>query len=687
MDNQVVMSFQRKYLHIICLVVTFCTLLFSKIALADQYKLKLIVDLSGFEDHRTDDLWLAPLNNPTNDDEFFVAKNNGLIYLAGVAHIIKNDPILNLPLKVNNPTFISLTAMALHPSFLRPEQPGHATLYTAHVTEFDQEENANRLTLDNTNITFAFEAVITAWQYDFDEQKIDPLTQREIIRIPLKTQDSAIQQLTFDPYQKYWNADYGQLYFSLRYVNELKDHPLYSGVILRINPQMFGARNYTVSESNPFTKNPEINDEIVIMGGHKIDSFFWAKNNYASIFIQHNDDKQHRLSKAEVGDNLLIQSQSRFLWQQPTAMSSMLLYQGRSFLSLRNKMVFFSLVDKKWHLTSRALTPLSNESPILEGLIPKEPLSATSNLIIHQDNQGEILLFDDHKSRLYSLQSTGENVIEASVSQSNTTEVKSNYNVILIILVVALLSILVFIYLKKGIRKLAMRSLYKGYVRFEYEPIAHTILLFRNDNKKARKILTLDSIIRCEVLLNNTVIRILDDQPNNAISNQNETEIRKLFAKEHNDKMLDKQTRQIEIVLSDKDNSYTVCLYLRKGNNRVTDSTYYEVIDILIDLCWVISKHINSQATDTRLIFKVTSASTYVPSSSQETASQKASRQDKSDHSIDDPVASKTTVENSANQTTQQTEVVDALGKLVNLHQQGYLTDQEFSLAKAKLLQ
>jgi hypothetical protein len=211
--------------------------------------------------------------------------------------------------------------------------------------------------------------------------------------------------------------------------------------------------------------------------------------------------------------------------------------------------------------------------------------------------------------------------------------------------------------------------------------------LFRNDNKKSHKILTLDSIIRCEVLLNNTVIRILDDQPNNAISNQNETEIRKLFAKEHNDKMVDKQTRQIEIVLSDKDNSYTVCLYLRKGNNRVTDSTYYEVIDILIDLCWVISKHINSQATDTRLIFKVTSASTYVQLSSQETASQKASRQDKNDHSIDDPVESKTTVENSANQTTQQTEVVDALGKLVNLHQQGYLTDQEFSLAKAKLLQ
>jgi hypothetical protein len=34
-----------------------------------------------------------------------------------------------------------------------------------------------------------------------------------------------------------------------------------------------------------------------------------------------------------------------------------------------------------------------------------------------------------------------------------------------------------------------------------------------------------------------------------------------------------------------------------------------------------------------------------------------------------------------------QNEVVNALDKLVSLHQQGYLTDEEFSMAKAKLLQ
>ena len=33
-----------------------------------------------------------------------------------------------------------------------------------------------------------------------------------------------------------------------------------------------------------------------------------------------------------------------------------------------------------------------------------------------------------------------------------------------------------------------------------------------------------------------------------------------------------------------------------------------------------------------------------------------------------------------------KTELVDALDKLVNLHKEGYLSDEEFSLAKANLL-
>ena len=248
---------------------TICTLFFTKIVFADQYQLKLVVDLSQFKDVSTDAIWLEPVTSSTNGGEFFVAQNNGSIFLAGKDGNITQEAILNLPLIVDNPAFISLTAMTLHPSFTRPEQSGYATLFTAHTTEFGPQINNNRLAINDV-IVFAFETVITAWQYDFEKQKIDPKTQREVLRIPIKTMDNAIKNLTFDPYQKSWNGNYGQLYFSLNYINELKEHPLYSGVILRILPEIFGVRNYTIPQSNPFVKNLEINDEIVVMGGQNI---------------------------------------------------------------------------------------------------------------------------------------------------------------------------------------------------------------------------------------------------------------------------------------------------------------------------------------------------------------------------------------------------------------------------------
>jgi hypothetical protein len=39
------------------------------------------------------------------------------------------------------------------------------------------------------------------------------------------------------------------------------------------------------------------------MGIQNIEQFFWAVNGHASVFIQHNNDEQYRLSKLIFGDN------------------------------------------------------------------------------------------------------------------------------------------------------------------------------------------------------------------------------------------------------------------------------------------------------------------------------------------------------------------------------------------------
>lgn len=639
-----------------------------------------MVDLSQFDDVRDDAIWLDPLTSPVNDDEFFVAKNNGLVFLVKKNSTNNQQAILDVSHHLNHSAFTSLTAIGLHPSFTLPEEPGYATFYTAHTTEFAPKNNHNRLILNETNIHFPFETVITAWTYDFDKQIIASHTQREVIRIPIKTPNSGIQQLTFDPYLKLWHADFGQLYFSLGYMGELQDDALYSGAILSISPMMFGARNYTVPQSNPFVKTPEINDEIVVMGGQHIEQFFWAKNSYESIFILHNNSVQHWLSKAKVGIDL--RSQADFLRQQPKEMPSMMLYQGRDIEVLRNKMVFFTLLDNQWHVTSLALESLSNELPTFEKIINSEAISPQSDVSIHEDNQHEIIIFDRHQSKLYFLQSTNTKITSDNISQPTTPTFGYQYYGLIISLLAVLLAALWFIKRNHGVHKLAKESLHKEYVRFEYMGPKERILLFRINHKKAHKTLSLKSLTRCEVLLNNKVVNIIDCVPENAISNQVEAQIRALFTTEQNKKMLDEHRRQIQLKLSDKDGNYLIYLYLRKGNIRVTGAKFDMVVDRVIDLCWVISKQLHPQ-TETRIVPVVAFSRPNLPVSAREPLRQqhKANNFNKIQESPQATAPLKST------SVTQQTEFVEALEKLVNLHKQGYLSDEEFTLAKSNLLQ
>lgn len=666
----------------VCFAVVICSIFFTKVTFAEQYQLKLIADFNQLNDVSSNSSWLDPLASPI-DGEFFIARNNGLVYLLGGNKQDKQKIVLNLPQEFKQSASFVLTAMSLHPSFMLPEEAGYATFYTAHTTEFNTQKYTNQITLLDNNFDFALETVITAWKYDFDNQTIEANTQREVLRIPITSQENAIQQLSFEPYLKPWNADYGQLYFSLGYIKELKDQALYSGSILRISPLLFGSRNYTVSQANPFLKEPEINDEIVVMGGQNIDKFFWAKYSYESIFVQHiNSEQQQGLSKAKIGVNLSDQTQTVNFGPQPDEMSSTMLYQGRNVLHLRNKMVFFSLLDNQWQLFSIGLESLNTDSPKFEVAISFEGISPSSFLTVHQDIQNEIIVFDKNQNRLYSLQSTPEKMVKEDVSESSTADFGAQYLVLFICLLTLLFSGLIFIYRKNSTYKLAIYPLDKGYVRFEYQLRKDTILLFKINHKKAHKTLYLKDISCCEILLNNDSISIIDDKPENTISNKIEAEIRANFTKEQSKTMFEGQTRQIEIKLSDMNGSYTICLYLRKGNNRVTGTKYYRAVDILIDLCWIISKRLNSQ-TETRIAPVVAFAR---PNLSLKTST--TVNKNDTDNNLPKSKQSETNFEEptTSDKVTQQSDVVEALEKLVKLHKQGYLTDEEFSLAKSNLL-
>ena len=688
MKNRAVINLQKKFSYFVYLNILMGTLLLSKSLFAAEYQLKLIVDLSEIENVSTDASWLDPIANPASNNEFFVAQDNGVIFSVDSNNSSKN--ILNVAQSLDNQTFISLSALVFHPSFAKPEEAGYATIFTAHTGKFNQETRRNILIPKDKDMSFVFdfETVITAWKYDFDTQEIDPTTQREVLRIPIQNKESGIQKLAFDPFQKQWNPDYGQLYFSLNYQAGLQQYPLYSGTILRIHPLTFGARNYTVSASNPFIKEPKISNEVVLLNGQSIEDFYWTKIEHASIFVQHNNGNQHRLSRTSLGDDLIKLAQTNSLWQQSKPLSSMLLYQGRNILNLRNRLVYFTLINDRWHLSSRTLDSISGESSVFDGLIEAETLTADAKLRIHQDNKGEIILFDNKNSRMYSIQLGDIPQDELDTPIANPTESgEGNYLLYLVLLVAAGLVLVVVTRKKSGKSGAPKSSLVNEYVRYRYEPTTHNLLLFKSQRKNDHKTLAIKDVTGCELLLNGKVINTLDAQSQNVFNNQIERDLRAAFIEEISDTSHDQIARHIEVIFSRKDEQFPVSVYLREGNIRITGTKYYEAVDTLMEICWIISKRVHPKATEARILPKtvrLARQSAIKPKQAivEDASILKTSLQPAAE--IKEPESEKIQEDGHIQL---QTGVVDSLDKLVNLHQKGYLSDEEFKAAKIKVLQ
>ena len=75
--------------------------------------------------------------------------------------------------------------------------------------------------------------------------------------------------------------------------------------------------------------------------------------------------------------------------------------------------------------------------------------AAMSDLNIYQDNQDEMLIFDSHKSRLYSLETTDKKIIGTNTSQSKSAAIESNHYILFISLLAVLLLLWFYIYPKK----------------------------------------------------------------------------------------------------------------------------------------------------------------------------------------------------------------------------------------------
>jgi hypothetical protein len=655
--------------------------------------------------------WLQLFEQPGNSQHYYIANTQGKIYQ--LDHGSSQNALLALDLQqVNTLPEVQLSAFTLHPNFSVRDQPGCDTFYTAHVEKASTKLNTKRLTAPEIKTALLYDAVVTEWRLN-DERKVKLSSQREVVRIAINSARNAINQLSFNPYTTSWDDNFGQLYISLSPSTKYEQFPLYSGVILRINPQSSNNNSYTIPLSNPFYADTKYEQSLYLFGAGKIQQFLWPEKYSPTLLVSHqypvNGSVKNYLSYSDGGEDWREYGPKGFLPQNidPLSANSLLLYHGQNAPALRSKLLLLTQYKSEWLINSIAERTRSDENikagqtELLSSLnrewLLKQNQLQTTHLSLYLDNRGELLFFDEITGSIFQ-------VFQQDYASYVPPTQRININGTLVVFII--LMTLLLAYLLRIIHKQINSA--KSFVRRTFSGLAVTddglaIALYRRHKYKVQKRIAISDIVECKLLLGNQVIATINNSQEHGFCNKQEDELREIFHTEYIDKMVDGKMRRISIVLNSHDkNKYVICLYLRKGSDRITKKSYYEVVDDTMDWCWLIAKNINSEQTGQRAIkTKLTAADLEksqhrthddIPLHTQAAIirpathahdQHKVEKKKAKEGKVNQPLLYK---EDNAESTQGELDVVNAIEKLVKLQQQGFLDDDEFIQAKAKLL-
>ncbi len=651
------------------------------------YIIKPFIDLPKLA---TDNFWLLPLTNTTRDNELFFTDSTGKVYRSK-GQKIQSQPIINFSKNLEKNKNTIFTAVTLHPNFHLIDQIGYNVIYTAHTEVYDPSKKNNRLSEKLIDELHTHDAVITEWQLsNVNKDQINISDKREILRIAA-TEKNKIEQLSFNPYLKSWSDDFGYLYFSLTPNETFKSSPLYSGSILRINPEKFGLRNYTSPHNNPFIKDPNIHDEVIVLGAQSISQFTWSKQTKKQLIITHKYNNEHLISLSSLGQDYLLMPPKQPLYQDKdeNIEISNVYYKGRELDTLWNTVLFLLPKQQHWQLHS---LPINKHSAVMDA--PEKVINlnnatfpTTHQLLLFIAHENELFVFDKTHSAVYKvLSSLVPNNSSTTAEKSHFAEESSSnawfYTLIVLVVIGIALLIIKNKYSQFFIKTKAM--LRSNFARFEFNTTTDEVRLFNRHENTVSKSISIKDIIDSEILLNDNVINQVTHSDDLAFSNQSENKLRITFEQEHRDKMIDDKVRKITLKLTTtKNEEFLICSYLREGNQRLTKEKYHTVIEQVIDWQWYVSSKINPNHIPDRIV------RTKVPTELKQKLKVKGPTL-KTD--IKSKVKEKTSPTfNKASQSSPNgkidTKLLDALNKLVLLKEQGYLTEDEFTLAKNNLLE
>lgn len=658
--------------------------------------------------------WLQLVTHPNNIEQYFVINKTGQMYLIDDMQ----KPHLVLDLNVNHPKEFSptkLTAIELHPNFALRGQLGYRVFYTAHLEVLDEESRTKRIQERSDELILKFDAVLTEWQFSSDDyQKVDLNTRREVLRIVVPDNTMTIKQMSFSPFTKSWNDDFGLLYIALNGQEKWKK-PLYSGVLLRINPTKFGLQGFTIPNSNPYLKESKIKDEIYLLGGQNIKQFIWPNKNSDNILLSHHYNSKSLLSLTSGQNDWRNGAPKKIIYQDDNSIEDVLLYRGSNLSYLRNKLVLLRQKNQKWFIESLAVTPSVYESTLIENKPQQEwqftsqQLANNSEITFSTNRDGEVLVLDKTAGMIFQIfqGSSGKKTFtEEQVSTSETQTKSANSIYLFFIVMIAIGGVFYVLKRNEFSAKAVVR---KQFAHIELSESQLQIGLYHRHQNNTDTIIDIAGIASCEVKLNNQTINIINQKAGHGFNDAKEQDLRNILVKEQVDKMIDGKVRQVNLLITDThEKDYTVCLYMRKGSDRVTKKTYSVVIDDLVDWCWLIATKINSNETEKRKKNSATSSEPVIglveqrhnqkPLHDQAAAIRSTTREVlKTPQSAELDLANEKLVtmeegksvkaaEQFNKNNTIDTELVNALEKLVNLKQQGFLTQEEFIKAKENLM-
>lgn len=625
-------------------------------------------------------------------------------------------------LKQRIPEAISLDALALHPSFFLRDQQGENTLYTSHLEPAEKLgraliERGEDVILDDIKL----HSVITEWRLD-SIGEVDLTSPREVIRIALPAGSKGVEQLAFSANLQAWQEGYGLMYLSLNPVERWQNTPLYSGAILRINPQKFGLKNYTSPTDNPFTKQTKHPHELWAYALGKINRFAWLARQKNALAIDRTllPSQERQIGKVTMGVKDSNAVKPLVQWPvNPNAETyigghdQLLNYRGKSLPNITNSLVYLQINEAdSASVLVKALdiytTSNNANKTIWQFDAPQPPMLTTNNnndLLVYQRTTKQLMMFASVENRA---EQSPEEVALPSSGSSNTEQTQagnsSSSNLLLTSVLIVFVTAAAFYAFKRfSNRKLSTRQfLEQQFVKVKFESSLQQLLLYKYHQESIEKKVNCKELSSIELRVNEDSCFVIHRE--SGLTNQIAKESHKLLSNATQTSLGTDDLRTIVLLLNlISGEQLSVYVYVRKSKHRLTRVTYEQCQDDVLNLCWQLSAIIAPATTEVQDKPRKTSSSIKkpiaAPSPQSTAAANSPSKTENNDRQAQhaDTETQNTPETNSEVHKDEQTrtserdrsldiEVVNALEKLVKLKQQNFLSDEEFEQAKAKLL-